>query len=163
MDSFAKRAEQAMRQGGRRITPLRRALLAVLDIGGREMAPRDLHRELGRRGIQADRVSVYRNLATLLSLGLVHRVVGSRAVRACATSGAGAMGAATQPARGGRPRRSTAPRCHHAIVCSGCGSAREFHSAALERALSEVRKSTRWRVEGHVLELRGLCQGCQGK
>ena len=52
-------------------------------------------------------------------------------------------------------------RCHHAIVCTECGSAREFHSDALERALGEVRRSTRYRVLGHLLELRGLCRDCQ--
>lgn len=154
METFARRAEQTLRLGGRRVTPLRRALLGLLDIDGREVSPGDLHRELGKRGIRADRVSVYRNLATLLSLGLVHRVVGSRAVRACAT---------TLPplAATHATRRKPKPRCHHAIVCSRCGSAREFHSAGLERALAGVRKATHWRVEGHVLELRGLCLECQ--
>jgi len=87
-----------------------------------------------------DRVSVYRNLSALLELGLLHRVVGSSAVRPCA---------------------EREERCHHAIVCSQCGSAREFHSGALERALGEVRRATRYRVQGHVLELRGLCERCQ--
>ncbi len=53
------------------------------------------------------------------------------------------------------------PRCHHAIVCTGCGRAREFHSVALERALAGVRRNTRYRVLGHLLELRGLCRSCQ--
>ena len=138
--SFASRAEEALRRNGGRITAPRRALLLLLEESARPLGPRELHRELRRAGVRIDRVSVYRNLAALLELGLLHRVLGSTAVRPCT----------------GRERR-----CHHAIVCTRCGSAREFHSVALERALSAVRRNTRYRVQGHLLELRGLCRSCQ--
>jgi Fe2+ or Zn2+ uptake regulation protein len=139
---FAARAVQALRGRGRRITRSRRALLELLASQERPLGPRQLHRELQRRGARIDLVSVYRNVAALLELGLLHRVVGSTAVRPCLEE---------------------LPRCHHAIVCTGCGSAREFHSGALERALSEVRRATGFRVEEHVLELRGLCASCKGR
>lgn len=137
---FSLQAEEALRQCGRRITPVRRALLALLE-EKKPLAPRELHRELRRRGVRVDRVSVYRNVATLLELGLLHRVLGSTAVRPCA-------------------RRS--PSCHHAIVCSACGAAHEFRSGAVEKALAALRVRTRgFVVQGHLLELRGLCPGCQ--
>jgi Fe2+ or Zn2+ uptake regulation protein len=47
-------------------------------------------------------------------------------------------------------------RCIYARV-----RAREFHSAALGRALSEVRRATRDQVQDHVLELRGICERCR--
>jgi len=137
---FATRAESALRQGGGRITAARRALLRLIETSPRPLGPRELHRELRRRGVRMNRVSIYRNVAALLELGLLHRVVGSTALRPCA---------------------SEAARCHHAIVCAQCGTAREFHSGALERALGEVRRSTRYQVLGHVIELRGLCQRCR--
>ena len=137
---FAARAEEALRQGGGRITASRRSLLKVIEASARPLAPRELHGELRRKGVRIDRVSVYRNVAALLELGLLHRVLGSTAVRPCSD----------------RERR-----CHHAIVCTRCGSAREFHSEALERALADVRRNTRYRVQGHLLELRGLCRSCQ--
>ena len=138
--NFSARAQVALRQGGGRITPARRALLDLLERSRRPLGPRELHRELRRRGVSIDRVSVYRNLATLLELGLLHRVLGSTAVRPCPEG---------------------EQRCHHAIVCMACGNAREFHSLALERALGEVRRNTRYRVLGHLLELRGLCERCR--
>jgi Fe2+ or Zn2+ uptake regulation protein len=149
MGQFAKKAEAALRGSRRPITPARRALLKLLEEEERPLAPRELHSALRRRGVRVDRVSVYRNVATLLELGLLHRIVGSAAVRPC---------------QGPAPRAAAAKqaRCHHAIVCSGCGSAREFHSVALEKALGEVRRATRYLVQGHVLELRGLCARCQG-
>jgi Fe2+ or Zn2+ uptake regulation protein len=133
MGQFAKKAEAALRGSRRPITPARRALLKLLEEEERPLAPRELHSALRRRGV----------------LGLLHRIVGSAAVRPC---------------QGPAPRAAAAKqaRCHHAIVCSGCGSAREFHSVALEKALGEVRRATRYLVQGHVLELRGLCARCQG-
>jgi Fur family ferric uptake transcriptional regulator len=137
---FSSRAEAALRGRGGRITRARRALLEAIERSSRPLLPGELQALLREGGVRMDRVSVYRNLTALLQLGLLHRVIGSAAVRPCVE----------------RDRR-----CHHAIVCTGCGSAREFHSRALERALGEVRRSTRYRVRGHVLELRGLCERCQ--
>jgi Fe2+ or Zn2+ uptake regulation protein len=137
---FSTRAEAALRRQGGRITRARRALLELIERSPRPLAPGEVQSLLQAEGVRMDRVSVYRNLTALLELGLLHRVVGSSAVRPCAESD---------------------ERCHHAIVCSECGLAREFHSHALERALSEVRRATRYRVEGHVLELSGVCERCQ--
>jgi Fe2+ or Zn2+ uptake regulation protein len=124
------------------MTRNRRALLELIESHLRPLGARELHRELRRRGIPMDRVSVYRNVSALLELGLLHRVLGSTAVRPC----------------GGRE-----PRCHHAVVCTGCGSAREFHSRPLERALAEVRRSTGFSIQEHLLELRGLCESCRSR
>ncbi len=139
---FSVQAEEALRRGGRRITPMRRALLLLLEeLGGETpLGPRELHSELRRRGVRVDRVSVYRNVSTLLELGLVHRVLGSSALRPCA---------------------QRKPSCHHAIVCTGCGVAREFRSGAVEKALAALRvRAPGFVVQGHLLELRGLCQRC---
>jgi len=139
--TFAQRAEAALRRRGGRITRSRRALLELIERSPRPLAPGELQALLREEGVRMDRVSVYRNVTALLELGLLHRVVGSAAVRPCA---------------------ERARRCHHAIVCTECGSAREFHSGALERALGEIRRSTRYRVREHVLELRGVCERCRG-
>ena len=137
---FSRRAEAALRRRGGRITRARRALLELIERSPRPLLPGELQTLLRAEGVRMDRVSVYRNLTALLELGLLHRAIGSAAVRPCAE----------------RVRR-----CHHAIVCIECGSAREFHSRALERALGEVRRSTRYRVREHLLELRGVCERCQ--
>lgn len=137
---FSSRAEAALRRNGGRITPARRALIRAIERSPRPLHPRELQALLASEGVRMDRVSVYRNLGALLDLGLLHRVVGSRAVRPC-----------------GEKER----RCHHAIVCTECGSAREFHSGPLERALGDVRRATRFQVQGHVIELRGICERCR--
>ena len=143
--SFADRAEAALRARSGRMTKARRALLEVIGASKRPLGPRELHDALLGRGVRIDRVSVYRNLTALLELGLVHRALGSAAVRPC-----------------GEDELHQAARCHHAVVCTGCGAASEFHSAAIERALRAVRRATGYVVQGHLLELRGLCSSCAG-
>ena len=143
--SFADRAEAALRARSGRMTKARRALLEVIGESPRPLVPKELQAELQRRGVRVDRVSVYRNLTALLELGLVHRALGSSAVRPC-----------------GDHDLDRAARCHHAIVCSECGAASEFHSEPVERALREVRRATGFLVQGHLLELRGLCPKCRG-
>jgi Fe2+ or Zn2+ uptake regulation protein len=142
-ESFADRAEAALPARSGRITQARRALLEIIGTSPRALGPRELQAELAARGFRVDRVSVYRNLAALLELGLVHRALGSSAVRPC-----------------GERELDRAARCHHAIVCTSCGAASEFHAAGVERALREVRRATGFVVQGHLLELRGLCPRC---
>ncbi|HXN83715.1 MAG TPA: transcriptional repressor [Myxococcales bacterium] len=139
---FRARAEAALRRSGGRMTASRRALIALLAAQPRPWSPRELHRELRRRGVSLDPVSVYRNLDALLERGLLHREPGSRAVRPCS--------------EGPGPRAG----CHHAIVCTSCGTAREFDCAKVAPALEQVRRAFRFRLEDHVLELRGVCARC---
>jgi Fur family ferric uptake transcriptional regulator len=140
--AFAQRAEATLRENGGRMTRSRRALIGLIAAGPRPLAPRELHRELRRRGVAMDLVSVYRNVGVLLKGGLLHRVLGSRAVRPCADV------------------REGERRCHHAIVCTSCGEAREFDCAAVAVVLDEVRRAMHFKLEEHVLELRGLCGPC---
>ena len=139
---FADRAEAALTARGGRRTKSRRALLEIIGSARRPQHPAELLAELRRRGVVVDRVSVYRSLAALEELGLVHRALGSAAVRPCGEKEL---------------------RCHHAVVCSSCGAAAEFHSAQVEKALREVRRATGFRVQGHLLELVGLCKRCQAE
>src|SRR5438270_753081 len=73
-NDFAMRAEQALRRSGGRITRRRRALLELIGSQRAPLGPRQLHRELLRRGARIDLVSVYRNVSALLALGLLHLV-----------------------------------------------------------------------------------------
>src|SRR6267142_4309105 len=83
---FSTRAEAALRRNGGRITRARRALLELIERSARPLGPRELQALLSAEGVRMDRVSVYRNVTALLGLGLLHRVVGSTAVRPCAES-----------------------------------------------------------------------------
>lgn len=54
---------------------------------------------------------------------------------------------------------------HHHLICTSCGSVSDFELAAetesrLERALASVGQSSRFRIDGHRLDLLGTCSTC---
>jgi Fur family ferric uptake transcriptional regulator len=53
------------------------------------------------------------------------------------------------------------PGHHHHLICSDCGAVLEFSDCRLEEALSELSRRTSFRIDGHWLEVFGLCQSCQ--
>ena len=55
---------------------------------------------------------------------------------------------------------------HHHLICSTCGDVIDFSlaaktEAALDKALDHVAKKLGFQVEGHRLDLLGVCVGCQ--
>jgi len=51
---------------------------------------------------------------------------------------------------------------HHHLICTSCGRVTEFHEdKALDALVREVERHTDFKVEGHRLELVGLCPECR--
>lgn len=86
--------------------------------------------------------TVYRTFRTLVAAGLarpVHRADGeSRYV-------------------------ASTPGHSHMVVCRGCARAVEFEECGVDTLERLVALTTGFRVEGHHLELYGLCPSCQGR
>jgi Fe2+ or Zn2+ uptake regulation protein len=53
------------------------------------------------------------------------------------------------------------PEHHHHLVCTGCARVEEIVSPAAERVVRAIAQRAGFRVEGHLLEIVGLCQRCQ--
>ena len=49
---------------------------------------------------------------------------------------------------------------HHHLVCRGCGSVTEFADAALDRRIDGQAQSAGFALEGHSVELYGVCAAC---
>jgi Fur family ferric uptake transcriptional regulator len=49
----------------------------------------------------------------------------------------------------------------HHLICRLCGAAVEFDGCNLSPFLARVSRETGYTIEGHLLELVGLCQACQ--
>lgn len=125
-----------------RLTPHRRAVLAVL--------------EQGHRPLTADEVAaastvpvstVYRILAELVDAGIVARVAGA--------------------AGGDRHELAEAfsDHHHHHLVCTDCGIVTDFDpSPALERLIDKevgaLLGATGFEVSHHVFDVRGRCREC---
>lgn len=49
---------------------------------------------------------------------------------------------------------------HDHLICSRCGTLIEFHNEQISRMLDEVARSHGFRMDGHRLEVSGLCNDC---
>jgi Fur family ferric uptake transcriptional regulator len=135
--------EERLNQAGCRITAPRRAVMTVLEESERPLTPQavmergeTLHPKLGL-------VTVYRTLELFEQLRLVRRV---------------------HQGEGCQAYMVTAPGHRHAVICRRCGRATEFAGAEdLEALIARVEARTGYRVDGHLLQLSGLCFGCRQK
>ncbi len=57
--------------------------------------------------------------------------------------------------------RLSVPDHHHHLVCTGCGSVEDFSDCDLDGLSESVAVRTRYEIQGHRLELYGLCPVCR--
>lgn len=126
-----------------RYTSGRRALVGVLAAASDPLTIT----EVLQRDRSLAQSSAYRNLVVLEQAGVVHRIV-----------------TADEFARYELAEDLT--RHHHHLICTGCGSVRDFTISAeledqLERALRRVAKRNEFDLGHHRLDLVGLCDTCR--
>ena len=132
-----------LRTADQRYTTGRRRLVEVLQSGG---GPLTITQILAVDNSLAQS-SVYRNLTILEEVGAVTRIV----------------------TRDDFARYELAEHLtehHHHLICSTCGDVVDFSlnnkaEAALEKALSSAAIEAGFTVEGHQLDLLGVCADCQ--
>jgi Fur family ferric uptake transcriptional regulator len=66
---------------------------------------------------------------------------------------------------GGMPARyELTPKSHHDhLTCTQCGTIIEFENRDIEQLQILVARNNGFQLTGHVLELYGICPGCQKK
>ena len=135
--------EKCLAEAGCRVTASRRAVAQVLLDTSSPLSPQKMfergtliHPKLGL-------VTVYRTLALLESLGLVRRIHRDNGCHAYLPS---------------------SPGHRHALICRSCGKAVEFPGGDDLKALARrVEATTGFQVDDHLLQLAGLCPGCQDR
>ncbi len=128
-------------EAGYRITAPRRAVMEVLLEAQTSLSPqeiweqgRSVHGELGL-------VTVYRTLDVLAKMHLVRRV---------------------HREGGCHGYLPTSPGHRHALVCRGCGQAVDFAAGDdLDALITAIETQTGYCVDGHLLQLFGLCPECR--
>lgn len=124
---------------GHRMTGPRRQIVAALARGGSTTA-QTLYESLRAQGSGIGRATVFRTLELLSGLGVVERVHGADGCHTYALAG---------------------PVHSHQLVCSDCGTSLEFSDCALDGLLAGLAERTAFRIDGHWLEVFGLCRSCQ--
>jgi Fe2+ or Zn2+ uptake regulation protein len=131
-----------LRQADQRYTKGRRSLVAALRAVGQPITiPQIL--EAGDGLAQS---SVYRNLVVLEEAGVVTRIV-------------------TNDEFARYELAESLTEHHHHLICSSCGDVTDFSlgsrtEASLDKALHQIADAAGFTVEGHRLDLVGVCNDC---
>ena len=118
-----------------------RALIAgVLDGTGQWLTAQQVHRRLADAGQAVGLATVYRTLAAMSSAGEIDAV------------------------RSGPDwtYRRCSPTHHHHLTCRDCGRTVEVTAPPLESWAAEVARAHGFTAVDHIIEVTGLCPGCQG-
>jgi len=136
--SFADAATQRLEDIGFRSTAPRRAVLGAIQQAPAPFTVEDLLVELPDVG----RATVFRTIKLLQELDLVCRV----------------------PLEDGTVRyRLSESGHHHHLVCRNCGLVTEFADLEIDARIQEQANLQRFSLQGHSLELYGLCAACAAR
>jgi Fe2+ or Zn2+ uptake regulation protein len=129
-----------LRTQGVRVTRARRVILDILAGAAEHLKAAEVHRRARQVDPQIGLASVYRTLELLARLGLVQHIHMNHRHRHYA------------PVR----------RDHgHHLICNGCGRVVEFADCDVEGLVRRLARRTKFRIEGHSVELFGRCPDCQ--
>lgn len=125
---------------GYRVTGPRRVVVAAVLKQHRPFTAEQMVAAVHARDPDIGRATVYRTLELLASVDVLKRVLRSD----------------------GRPAYiSGEPGHRHHLVCSDCGSTVAFSACPVADLVRDLSRDTRFRIDGHLLEVFGICPGCQ--
>jgi Fur family transcriptional regulator, ferric uptake regulator len=130
---------ERLAERGYRMTGPRRQIVAMLAERGSTTA-QELYEILRDAGSGVGRATVFRTLELLSHLAILERV---------------------HRPDGCHTYILSEPGHHHLLVCSDCGTVLEFSDCHLDEALTSLANRTAFRIDGHWLEVFGLCGACQ--
>jgi Fur family transcriptional regulator, ferric uptake regulator len=135
-DAATASAIAAMHEHGYRTTEPRRQVVSAVLLHSKPFTAEQIVAELPAIG----RSTVYRTLEILASLSQLSRLL--------------------QPS--GNPAYVvTLPGHRHHLVCSSCGTVVSFTACPVESLVPELTRDTDFAIQGHHLEVFGICPGCQ--
>jgi len=133
--------QQTLNNEGLRLTQPRKAVMSILEAATTPLSPQIIYQRALESHTDIGLVTVYRTLELLTDLNLVKRVHGHDECHGYVLA---------------------SPGHHHHIICRQCGKAVEFTGTDdLSNLLRQIKKSTGFKVDEHLLQLQGLCPQCQ--
>lgn len=129
-----------MKQVHLRVTPIRLAVLRVLENHENPTDVKFIFDYLKRNRIKADQATVFRILKSLMSKSLVKTIQLNESKL--------------------RYEPSSRPDHHH-FVCDKCGTIEDVPDCNIFQIEKEVRQKRGFIIKRHSLEFFGLCSNCQ--
>lgn len=122
-----------------KLTAHREAILKFINASSAHWDAEELARALADSGKAIGIATVYRGLAALDEAGLI-----------------------TSVQLGDRKRYECAEKKHHDhLVCTSCGTIKEFVQAKIEQLQEQVAKENGFEITAHQLLIFGLCRVCK--
>ena len=134
-------AHRICRDSGERMTRLREQILSLVWQSHRPLGAYDILDTLNASGRKAAPPTVYRTLDFLQRMGLVHRIATLNAFVGC-----------------------NQPDHRHAgcfLICNQCHNILEVEAGAIREAIESESRDQGFRCSQAVVEVTGLCPGCQ--
>jgi Fur family ferric uptake transcriptional regulator len=132
--------EAAWRSTGHRMTEPRNRVLRSIAFYTTPFSAEQLYADLQQDRACPGRATVYRALEQLMSEGWLTRIHSPTGEAGYSPSWPGHI--------------------HH-LVCRLCGKVVPFEGCALDNLLASLVRQTEFTIEGHLLEIYGLCAACQ--
>ena len=133
--------QQKLNQKGLRLTHPRQVVMSILEEATVPLSPHSIYQRSLDEHEDIGLVSVYRTLELLSELSLVRKVHGPDDCHGFVLA---------------------SPGHHHHLVCRECEKAIEFSGGDdLSALLNRIQQETGFEVDGHLLQLFGLCPKCQ--
>lgn len=129
----------ALDRAGYRLTEPRLSLATLVADQDGHFTSAEIVAEARSRHLGVGRATVFRTLEVFEELGVIERLdlpSGEHAYVGCE------------------------PVHHHHVICSSCGRTTEIDDTGLRGVVRDVARQTGFRVDGHRLELFGLCPAC---
>lgn len=104
---------------------------------------RDIAKDLTRKQVKVDLVSIYRTLELFVKLGLVHEVEFGEGKK--------------------RYELASVSEHHHHLVCQHCGCVTDIDLPLEERIVAQVEEETHFAIKRHTMEFFGVCKFCRKK
>lgn len=131
---------EVLQKNGCRLTASRRAVVETMEGNMSALKPVEVYDIARKRCPGLGLVSVYRTLEKLEQLGLLQRVHQTKGCQAFIRTGDGHQ---------------------HLLVCQNCGKAVLFEGDQLDPLFISISKTTGFQIEGHWLQVFGLCKTCR--
>jgi Fur family transcriptional regulator, ferric uptake regulator len=130
-----------LRQRGYKLTPQRRQVINAIMVNHEHLTPAALYEMVHRNYPGVGRVTIYRTLDILASLGLICEVHTGGSCHSYLLRGES--------------------KHHHHLLCSECGIVVNFDNCELDELTRILANKTGFTIKGHLLEFSGLCPDCQ--
>jgi len=140
MRATERKVVATLRQHGYKLTPQRWVVIQAITSSQDRLTPAAIYEKVRQEDPNIGLVTIYRTLEILAELKLI-----------CELHAGGSC----------RSYTFSAPRHHHHVICSNCGTVIDFTSCNLGEVQQDLTEETGFRIDGHLLEFVGLCPACQ--